>query len=115
MPTADKPLIARTYAIATAAFLSLVIVSSAFAADIGDERRAELAYMFEQDCGSCHGLSMKGGLGSPLLPEIMADRDDETLIHIILEGVPGTPMPPWKMLLSRDDAVWMVELIRKGR
>ena len=31
-------------------------------------RQARAAQPGAQDCGSCHGLTLKGGLGQPLLP-----------------------------------------------
>ncbi len=82
---------------------------------LSEDRKAELANLLEQDCGSCHGLTMKGGLGSPLLPEKMVERDDEDLIYIILNGIENTPMPPWKALLSEADAAWIVKRIKKGQ
>lgn len=78
------------------------------------DRKAELAYFLEQDCGSCHGLTRQGGLGSPLLPERLAEAGDDAWVEIILRGVPGTPMPPWEALLNREDALWIVTLLRKG-
>jgi cytochrome c55X len=71
-------------------------------------RRDQLRAMVEQDCGSCHGMTRKGGLGSPLLAEELVKVSPEGLIDTILEGRPGTPMPPWKSMLNRDDAVWIV-------
>lgn len=71
-------------------------------------RQSQLRNMVEQDCGSCHGMTRKGGLGSPLLAEELAKVSAEGLIETILEGRPGTPMPPWKSMLSRDDAAWIV-------
>lgn len=91
-------------------------VQSALADEgLSDDRKAELANLLEQDCGSCHGLTMKGGLGSPLLPEVLAEKGDDILIDIILNGIEGTPMPPWKALLSKEDAGWIVQQIRKGK
>jgi cytochrome c55X len=77
-------------------------------------RQQQLLYLLKQDCGSCHGMTMHGGLGSALLPEILREKPDEMLIITILEGRPGTPMPPWKSLLSYDDAAFIVEQLRKG-
>ncbi len=77
-------------------------------------RKAELENMLIQDCGSCHGLTMKGGLGPALRPENIVDRDIDYLVNIILEGVPETPMPPWKYLLDRDEALWMVQKLKQG-
>lgn len=39
--------------------------TSAF--DIAPEREKELETLLYQDCGSCHGMTLKGGLG-PALP-----------------------------------------------
>jgi cytochrome c55X len=57
-------------------------------------RQAELMTLLRHDCGSCHGLTMKGGLGPPLLPDTLAGKDEQVLAGIILDGVPGKPMPP---------------------
>lgn len=84
-------------------------------ADILPERQAELLYFLKHDCGSCHGLTRKGGLGSPLLPEALAGRTADELTGIIMDGIPDTPMPPWRELLSRQEAGWMAQAIKKGK
>lgn len=73
-----------------------------------------LANLVRQDCGSCHGLTLKGGLGKPLTPEHLRAWSPEQLISIILDGVPGTPMPPWRPLLSEPDARWIVDRLQHG-
>jgi cytochrome c55X len=78
------------------------------------QRQAELIYQVEQDCGSCHGLTMKGGLGPALLPATLRDRPDDALAEIILNGAPGTPMPPWSFEISRDEAAWIVRRLKEG-
>lgn len=83
--------------------------------EIGPARRAELLHLLEQDCGSCHGLTRKGGLGAPLLPETLEGRSDEFLTGVILDGIPGTPMPPWRPLLTPGEARWLVQTLRRGR
>ncbi len=74
----------------------------------------ELVRLVRHDCGSCHGLTLKGGLGKPLLPENLAGRDAETLAQIILDGIPGTPMPPWRGILSERDALWIARKLKEG-
>ena len=76
--------------------------------------RSDLMNLLKQDCGSCHGLTMKGGLGPPLLPENLNGKADEMLIRIILDGLPGTPMPPWRFHLEPDEAIWMVKRLKEG-
>jgi cytochrome c55X len=57
-------------------------------------------------------MTLKGGLGKPLLPENLAMKPDAWLKAVILNGVPGTAMPPWKGILSEADADQMVRLLR---
>ena len=78
------------------------------------KRRAELVYLVRQDCGSCHGMTLKGGLGTPLLPANVKDTPVEALVSIILDGVPDTPMPPWRGLLSETEASWIARQLKKG-
>lgn len=77
-------------------------------------RQRELLYLLKQDCGSCHGLTLKGGLGPPLLPSALAVQADDVLVNTILLGRPGTPMPPWEFALARGEVEWLVQMLRKG-
>ena len=77
-------------------------------------RQSELTSLVRQDCGSCHGMTLKGGLGKPLLPEALAHLDAESIASIILEGVPGQPMPAWKGLISNEDAAWIAQRLKEG-
>ena len=83
-------------------------------AEVTPERAETLEHIVIQDCGSCHGLTMKGGLGSPLTPAALAHAEPEGLATIILDGVPGTAMPRWRPVLSEDDALWIADYL-KGR
>lgn len=89
-------------------------ISSGVAAAPDAERRAALLNLLRQDCGSCHGMTLQGGLGPALLPDSLAGKNDALLVTTILEGRPGTPMPPWKHELSRDEARWLVKRLRQG-
>jgi len=84
------------------------------AASPDSERQQQLLYLLRHDCGSCHGMTRKGGLGPALLPENLQGKPDDLLVNTILEGRPGTPMPPWRGELSRADAVWLVEMLNRG-
>jgi cytochrome c55X len=77
-------------------------------------RQSELRYLLRQDCGSCHGMTMKGGLGPALLPQTLKDRPHDVLVAAVLEGRPGTPMPAWRNLLSEDEVHWLVSGLRSG-
>lgn len=81
---------------------------------IDEKRQNELLYFVKHDCGSCHGMTLKGGLGPALLPKTLAAKPKAFLITTILEGRKNTAMPPWKPMLSRDDASWIVEQLQSG-
>ncbi|MBF0247201.1 MAG: cytochrome c [Alphaproteobacteria bacterium] len=94
---------------------ALLIAPAAFAAgDPPEERQKVLLYRLIQDCGSCHGMTLKGGLGPALLPETLKDKADESLTDIILNGIEGTPMPPWAFETSASEAAWLVRVLKKG-
>lgn len=103
------------------AALSMTFISS-YAADIKNnvskplsmQRQAELHNLLIQDCGSCHGMTMKGGLGPALTTDILKTKSREMIEMTILEGRPGTPMPPWKNILSKQDVSWIVDTLYAG-
>lgn len=96
--------------------LAVVLVLAATPVMAGDVTpdAARLANLVRQDCGSCHGLTLRGGLGKPLTSENLSAWDREQLVSIILDGVPGTPMPPWRVLLSEGDARWIADRLLQG-
>jgi len=101
--------------------LSLVLssVTSVYAGaepedPISVERQTELLHLLKQDCGSCHGLTMKGGLGTPLLPENLQNKPVSLLTATILYGRPGTAMPPWQALVNANEAKWLATLLKQG-
>ncbi|PYG29573.1 c-type cytochrome [Pelagimonas varians] len=67
-----------------------------------------------QDCGSCHGLTLKGGLGPDIRPQSLEHYDTDILQGVILDGVPGTPMPPWRPLITEAEAAWIADYLLKG-
>lgn len=78
------------------------------------QRERDLVRLVRQDCGACHGMTLAGGLGPPLLPEVLRDRPAEALVQTIIHGRPGTPMPPWQPFLSEREARWIVERLQAG-
>ncbi|MDP2783532.1 MAG: cytochrome c [Sulfurimicrobium sp.] len=80
----------------------------------GLQRQKELVRLVRQDCGSCHGMTLAGGLGPALLPAALAGKPGESLVATVLYGRPGTPMPPWGAFLNEEEAKWVVEMLLKG-
>ncbi len=95
--------------------LSLALGTSALAGEPPSAARAqELANLLVQDCGSCHGLKMRGGLGPALLPDQLTSRSPDYLTAIILHGKPGSAMPAWRGLLTPLEARWIAERLLEG-
>lgn len=96
------------------AALSALWSGAAFS-EIPASRQAELMHLLEQDCGSCHGLTRKGGLGPALTREALDGKATVMLREVILHGRPGTPMPPWNSFMSAQEADWLVQVLIEGR
>ncbi len=96
--------------------LSLCVLSMPLVAgdSISSDREKELQNLLIQDCGSCHGLQMKGGLGPALLPERLRGKNADYLSTVILHGRTGTAMPAWRSLLSPEEARWMANKLLQG-
>ncbi len=95
--------------------LALVLITNASeAASPADQRQHELLNLLKHDCGSCHGLSFRGGLGPSLLPDELAGKDDDFLIDTVLNGRPGTAMPPWRDFISAEEAAWLIDYLRRN-
>jgi len=95
--------------------LSLLVAGTAAAEELTPERQQALSQLLIQDCGSCHGLQLRGGLGPALLPESLAGKPAEFLVMTIQNGRPGTAMPPWRQFLSRSETEWLVGRLLDGR
>lgn len=107
--------VAKALIPASVAMLSHGIAVADSAAPLPDAaRRTELVRLVRQDCGSCHGLTLRGGLGPALLPETLADKPAIALKATILRGRPGTAMPPWNRFLNDVEAEWIVTNLQKG-
>lgn len=52
-------------------------------------------------------------MGPALLPDRLAGKPDEFLVSTILNGRKGTAMPPWQTFMNRDEAFWLVGVLRK--
>ena len=89
-------------------------VASFAASAFTQEHEARLMHLLRHDCGSCHGMTMRGGLGPALLPETLAEYDEESLVQIILSGNPDRAMPPWAGLLDEAEARWIVRRLKEG-
>lgn len=113
MPTAKR----NSRAIAMAVFgLMLLCALPARAGSMAPApaRQREIIAMLRQDCGSCHGMTLRGGLGPALTPQALADKPPDMLRATILNGRAGTPMAPWRLFLSDAEAAWLVQQLRQG-
>lgn len=103
--------------------LSFVLLSSSFPLQAQEpapsqdpkpsgERQQALLRMLRQDCGSCHGMRLTGGLGPALPTQAMRELPRSSIAAVIYHGRPGTPMPGWKTMLSADEAEWLADVLQ---
>lgn len=102
-----------------ALFIINLLMMQSFAqtaiAEVDAARQDELRYFVKHDCGSCHGMTLKGGLGPALLPNRLSAMPKSFLVNTILEGRPNTAMPAWKSMLTVDEATWITEQLQHGQ
>lgn len=82
--------------------------------EISTTRKQALTHLIKQDCGSCHGMTLKGGLGPALLPEDLEGKSTLFIQNTIMHGRPGTAMPPWKTLLTEQETLWISKQLQQG-
>jgi cytochrome c55X len=102
------------YALGLFAALLLSLLATAGMAEPGPARQQELRHLVRQDCGSCHGMRLTGGLGLPLTAAALRDKPAEGLAATILHGRPGTAMPAWRAILDEADVQWIVAALMAG-
>jgi cytochrome c55X len=78
-------------------------------------RQAQLARWLRDDCGACHGMTLQGGLGSPLTAEALAGKPRDGLVATVLQGRPGTAMPPWQPFMTQEEAQWLIDRLQAGK
>ena len=93
---------------------TLAAIGASAADPLSQQRQEELVYLLRQDCGSCHGMTLKGGLGPSLLPQALAGKPDHYLQQVISKGVPGKAMPPWENILTPEEISFLVTYLQTG-
>lgn len=83
-------------------------------AEVTSERQKQLIHLLRHDCGSCHGMYLKGGLGPALTQQALAGKSAEFLENTIYLGREENAMPAWKGLLTGEEIHWLVEKMQSG-
>lgn len=97
-----------TLRLAVTVLLTFAVLPAA--AEPPPERQKYLRDLVKWECTRCHGYKRIGQNGPPLTPDIMELKDPDYLMTVILNGR-FTAMPPWKGMLSGDDAEFIVKRI----
>jgi mono/diheme cytochrome c family protein len=67
---------------------------------------------YRERCASCHGERRYGGYAPPLLPDLLARKDDAALAAAIRDGLPATQMPGFRSLVDEATIAGLVALLR---
>ncbi|MFN7085750.1 MAG: c-type cytochrome [Burkholderiales bacterium] len=100
--------------LATAAAMAVEPLVARPPGPVSPARQAELMYIVRHDCGSCHGMTLNGGLGPALTPQVLRHKSAPYLAAVILDGRHGTAMPGWRPLLSEAEVSWIAAQLREG-
>lgn len=101
-------------------FLSVTTVSaneksaSESKPELTSEKQSALLHLIKQDCGSCHGMRLTGGLGPDLTSSRMRQLGEKNISTVIKYGRPGTAMPPWRAILNDDEIAFISEQLVRG-
>ena len=60
---------------------------------------ADVVRIVRQDCGSCHGMRLTGGLGPPLTAQALADRPLEAIVAF--GWMPASSMTMPEMMIPK--------------
>jgi alcohol dehydrogenase (cytochrome c) len=86
----------RCLTFASAVFFAVVLTAQ----DTGPGK-----IVFERTCAGCHGADGNGGERGPAIVTRLSSRDDLQLATLILEGLPGTAMPPNQVAFAEMPAL----------
>ena len=117
MPSSRLGSLVYRHSRAAALILAGALGSAAWAAQPSPEiaRARDLRALVLNDCGSCHGMTLRGGLGPALLPETLAPKGQAFVAEMIRVGNPANAMPAWGSLLSPSDITWIAQSLVEGR
>ncbi len=87
----------------------MLLFEDGFSSSVSSSRQQDILYLLRHDCGSCHGMTLQGGLGPSLLAQDLQNKSPEYLQSTILNGRTNTAMPPWKDFLSPKEVKWLVQ------
>ncbi|PCK02571.1 MAG: secretion protein HlyD [Alteromonadaceae bacterium] len=72
--------------------------------------------LFQQNCASCHGATLSGGMAGSLLDDKwLQDGEEKTLKNIIQNGDGKAGMPAWKAALDEDQIRALVIYIKEEK
>lgn len=105
----------RTFSLLFSA-LALCGGAAAQAEPADPARQQQLLRMVRQDCGACHGMQLTGGLGPAITAKALAEgqRGFDAVFATIWHGRPGTPMPPFRGMLTEGEARWISAQLLAG-
>lgn len=107
-------LVVSMFALTLVVTLAPAADGPAAVATLQPQRQLELIRFVRYDCGSCHGLTLAGGLGPALSAQALRDKPAHYLKTVILDGRHGTAMPAWSPILSDAEAAWIAERLLAG-
>ena len=70
---------------------------------LSPERQASLRSLLHQECGSCHGLKLNGGLGPALTSDALQGQSAAQVALTIMHG--------WNRFLHPSESLWLADFL----
>jgi aldose sugar dehydrogenase len=87
----------------------------ALAALCGEAAAAEAdsaAQLYKMHCAGCHGVNLQGGQHTPLKKDRwIYTKEPGAMYRVMMFGIPGTDMPPYSRLLTKQQGQALVAFI----
>ena len=77
-------------------FIILILITDPLWAEDGKE-------LYMKHCASCHHSERYGLKAPPLLPETLKGQKREDIVKIIMDGMPATQMPSYRVILKEEE------------
>ncbi len=89
-----------------------VVVMAALCGEAAAAETAPPAQLYKTHCAGCHGVNLQGGQHTPLKKDRwLYTKEPSAMSKLIMFGIPGTDMPPFSRLLSREQGRALVSFI----
>jgi mono/diheme cytochrome c family protein len=97
-------------------WLGLLLCTVSCSPQKENKPRNRAAEQYLTFCSGCHGQQMEGGSASALIKDVWQYGSDRaSLIRVTRDGIPGTEMGQWKVLMTEEQIAAVADYILRAQ